>query len=274
MKTVCLFGPNLPRFFLEGHAQSEALENYAIDLWHAGFGVLASHLNAPRAEGLDIPETLLLGFDFRAIKEFCDAVFVMPGWEDDESVWKRVIIAGGAGKPVFDSLGQIVRWRDGRGFASLAVTAPLGCQDQFFVSVPKIKIVFVVGKYFVGEKKNGILIPVRNAIHQNILAANQVAVMLVQERVWPFTPHNNTHHFELKTKVGEPTYQAFDQLLLERLIDGLVILPSWVNSTGAPKEVALAQRIGKPVIHSYDLQSIRNWRDGKGPVNVIKTIEV
>lgn len=269
MKVVCLLGHNLPPFFTETHPQSEELERYAIDLWHAGFGVLTPHLNAPRAEGLRIPKELLLSFDFRVIQKLCDAVFVVPGWEDDESVWERVTIASAAGKPVFDSLAQIVRWRDNRSFARLDIGEG---GDQLVVSVPRVKIMFVVGKYFVGEKKGEVPVPDRNAIHQNILAANRVAVMLWQESMGAFTPHNNTHHFELKTKVTEPVYQAFDQLVLERLVDGLVVLESWVNSSGGMGEVSKAQKLGLPVLNAYDLVSLRNLRDGKKPIRVITTI--
>ncbi|MBI2640007.1 MAG: hypothetical protein HYW90_03930 [Candidatus Sungbacteria bacterium] len=51
------------------------------------------------------------------------------------------------------------------------------------------------------------------------------------------------------------------------------MLPSWVNSSGAPKEVALSQRLGKPVMQDYDFTSLRNWRDGKGRVNVIAPLD-
>ena len=122
------------------------------------------------------------------------------------------------------------------------------------------------------QKKSDILIPNRNAIHQNIIEANNIAVKLWQMQVCAFTPHNNTHHFELKTHVSEEVYQEFDRMLLEKLVDGLVVLPSWVNSSGGKKEVAFAQDLGKPIIDSYDLNSIKNWRDADGPINVIKTI--
>ncbi|MDO8561054.1 MAG: hypothetical protein Q7R91_02465 [bacterium] len=270
MKTVCLFGPNLPPFFVDANPASEALETCAIDLWHAGFGVLVPHLNAPRADGLKIPSWLQLSFDAAAIRKFSDAVFVMPGWESDDSVWARVALAEEAGKSVFESLEQIVRWREGKPHVTLK--GVFGEVLWNIDLVRPIKIVFVVGKYFVGEKKGDIWVPDRNAIHENILGANRVAVTLWNEGIGAFTPHNNTHHFELKTRIGEPIYQEFDQLLLERFTEALVVLPSWVNSTGAPKEVAKAQGLGRLVIDAYDLKSIRNWRDGKGSVNVIATV--
>lgn len=282
MKTVCLFGPNLPSFYMDANPASEALENYAIDLWHAGFGVLSPHLNAPRSSGRVISPELQFAFDARAIKGFADAVFVMPGWEADEGLWLRVAWATSVGKPVFDSLAQISRWWHGKYYAEFEIpTAPsvIMRHEDMFVLVDKIKIAFVAGKYFVGERRGktaegkDFWVPDRNAIHENILAANRSAITLWQEGLGAFTPHNNTNHFELKTRIDEPTYQEFDRLLLERFVDGVVVLPSWVNSSGAPKEVALAQRLGKPVMNDYDLVSIRNWRDGKGRVNVIAFLD-
>lgn len=284
LKTICLFGSNLPPFFTDASLESETLENYAIDLWHADFGVLSTHLNAPRAPGLVISPGLQLAFDRRAIKDFADAVFVMPGWETDEAVWIRVALANYFKKPVFESLAQISRWGRGLPYAELGISAlhlqrVLTEQQERIEVVENIRIAFVAGKYFVGEKKGqgadgkDIWIPNRNSIHENILAANRVAVTLWQEGIGAFTPHNNTHHFELKTRIGEPIYQEFDRLLLERFTDGVVVLPSWVKSSGAPREVALAQHLGKPVMHDYDVPSLRNWRDGKGKVNVIAALD-
>ena len=276
MKTVCLLGPNLPPFFMDTHPESEAIEKYAIDLWNAGFGVIAPHLNAPRADGLIIDEQLKLNFESRVIHDFADAIFVMPGWENDETLWVRAAIASEAKKPIFESIAQIFRWKDNKPFAYLEPRFSSIEKDfrETALKIQPVKIAFVIGKYFVGERKNNLLIPDRNAIHDNILVANRIAVMLWREGIAAFTPHNNTHHFELKTRVGEPEYQAFDQLLLERLVDGNVVADNWVNSTGGKKEVAKAQAIGKPIINSYDIQSIRNWRDGNGNINLITTVTI
>ncbi|MBI2640006.1 MAG: hypothetical protein HYW90_03925 [Candidatus Sungbacteria bacterium] len=217
LKTVCLFGPNLPPFFTDANPESEALENYAIDLWHAGFGVLSAHLNAPRAPGLVISPEMQFAFDARAIKDFADAVFVMPGWENDESLWLRVAWAYSRNKPIFESLAQLSRWRQGLPYASLSVPVYswlkiLASATAFLGLIEKVKIAFVAGKYFVGEKKGrgadgkDIWVSNRNAIHENILAANRVAVALWQEGIGAFTPHNNTHHFELKTRIDEAIY--------------------------------------------------------------------
>jgi hypothetical protein len=272
VKTVCLFGPDLPPFFKETDPRSELVEKYAIDLWHAGFGVLTPHLNAPREEGLVIPDEMKLAFDVCAIKNFANAIMVMPGWEADESVWLRVYAAQKFGKPVFDSLAQLVRWRENRASAEVR-TADCWVQHS---NIPEatLKIAFVAGKYYVGVKESGILIPNRNAIHENIISANAVAVRLWREGIGAFTPHNNTHHFELKTKIDEAVYQEFDRLLLERFVQAVTVLESWVNSQGALKEVALTQELGRPVMYAHDLQSLRNWRDNKGIVHVVGKLEL
>lgn len=277
MKTVCLLGPNLPPFFMDANLESEAIEKFAIDLWNAGFGVITPHLNAPRADGLIIDERLKFSFESRIIQDFADAVFVMPNWQDDIKLWFHIAVAYGAKKPIFESTAQIFRWEKDDSFVCLRPQFNDKTEkiiQEFILGVEPIKIAFVIGKYFIGESKNGFLIPDRNAIHNNILVANRISVMLWREKIAAFTPHNNTHHFELKTRVGEPEYQAFDQLLLERLIDGAVVADNWVNSSGGKKEVAKLQALGRPVINDYDIQSIRNWRDAKGTVNLINTIEL
>jgi len=245
-----------------------------------GLACLLRILYAPRADGLVIDNRLKLSFESRIIRDFADAIFVMPGWENDEALWARVAIASEAKKPIFESTPQIFRWKDNRPFASLELKLSDYTGKDFIefletcLKIQPVKIAFVIGKYFVGERKNDLLIPDRNAIHNNILVANRIAVMLFQEGIAAFTPHNNTHHFELKTRIDESKYQAFDQFVLERLVDGIVVADNWVNSTGGKKEVAKAQAIGKPIINSYDIDSIRNWRDGKGNVNLITTMTI
>lgn len=272
IKTICLIGHQMPPFFIDTHPRSEAVERTAIDLWNAGFGVLAPHLNAPRAEGLVIPADLQLKFEERVIRSFADAVFLMPGWESDEDMWIRVRVAEAAGKPIFDSLPQLVRWREGKTYAAFRISLASGQQYSGAIpDIPEIRIAFVAGKYFVGEKVGENIIPNRNAIHDNIIAANNVAVLLWQEGIAAFTPHNNTHHFELKTRISEDIYQEFDRCVLQ-FVDGIVVLDNWVRSGGAKKEVAAGLLRGIPVIPSYDVESIRNWRDKRGAVHSIQTI--
>ncbi|MBI4458185.1 hypothetical protein HY633_04440 [Candidatus Uhrbacteria bacterium] len=114
-----------------------------------------------------------------------------------------------------------------------------------------MKVVAVIGKYFGTYPE----------IDKHIFLARQLARM-----VWDmggfgvFTPHLNTAHFEALTKVNEPTYQEFDRLVLERLVDGAIVLPNWRASSGSRKEIAYMNLLNKPVFD--DLATMVMWRDG------------
>ena len=114
-----------------------------------------------------------------------------------------------------------------------------------------MKIVAVIGKYFGTYPE----------IDKHIFLARQLSRM-----VWDlggfgvFTPHLNTAHFEALTKVDEPTYQEFDRLVLEKLVDGAIVLPNWRASSGSRKEIAYMNQLNKPVFD--DLGALVMWRDG------------
>ncbi len=122
-----------------------------------------------------------------------------------------------------------------------------------------LKIVFIIGKYFSDDF---------NEIEANIRLAEEYAIKLWNLGFGVFTPHLNTHHFEVKTKVAEEIYQVFDKIVIKRLCDCGFVLPNWRKSEGSKKEVNLFQKIGKPIFE--DFESICNWRDGKGEYYVIK----
>lgn len=66
----------------------------------------------------------------------------------------------------------------------------------------------IVGKYYT-TKKDGK--PDYQKIEKHIRLAKKYAVKLWNEGFAIFTPHLNTRHFEIKTKVPEVIYQVFDQ---------------------------------------------------------------
>lgn len=119
----------------------------------------------------------------------------------------------------------------------------------------KVKIVMLVGKYYSKDF---------NEIEAHIRLAEQYAIKLWNLGFGVFTPHLNTCHFEVKTRVPEKRYQQFDAMALERLADCLFALPNWRQSRGGKQEVAKAIKLGIPVFE--DFQSICNWRDGKKPI--------
>lgn len=128
----------------------------------------------------------------------------------------------------------------------------------------KIKIVFIIGKYFSKDY---------NEIEENIRLAEKYAIKLWGLGFGVFTPHLNTCHFEVKTKVPEEIYQAFDLIVAERLCDCAFAIPeNWRDSTGGKNEIKRFQELGKPVFE--DLESICNWRDGKETYHAIKAKSV
>lgn len=127
----------------------------------------------------------------------------------------------------------------------------------------KIVIVMIVGPYYSEDY---------NEITENIHLAEKYAIKLWNLGFAVFTPHLNTAHFEVKTKVPEEFYQAFDREVIRNLAHCGFVLPGWQKSKGSRREVKLFQKLGKPVFE--DEESICNWRDGKEEYHVIKEIEV
>ncbi len=116
----------------------------------------------------------------------------------------------------------------------------------------KIKTVFIIGKYFSEDY---------NEIEEHIRLAEKYAIELWNLGFGVFTPHLNTCHFEVKTKVPEEIYQAFDLMVAERLCDCAFVLPNWRDSKGGRNEVKFFQKLGKPVFE--DIESICKWRANK-----------
>jgi len=126
-----------------------------------------------------------------------------------------------------------------------------------------LKIVMLVGKYWSEDY---------NEIEAHIKLAEEYAIKLWGLGFGVFTPHLNTRHFEIKTKVPESIYQEFDRAVLKRLADCIFVLPNWKNSRGGKKEVKTALKQKIPVF--FDFESICNWRDGKKPVHTIKKLMI
>ena len=87
-----------------------------------------------------------------------------------------------------------------------------------FNKKPPLKIVFLIGKYFSEDF---------NEIEAHIRLAEKYAIKLWNLGFGVFTPHLNTCHFEVKTRVSEEVYQKFDSIALERLADCAFVLPNW-----------------------------------------------
>jgi hypothetical protein len=121
---------------------------------------------------------------------------------------------------------------------------------------------FVVGKYF--ELRDGL--PDYNGIDRNIEAAIETARKLIEAGFLVFTPHLNTHHFEMKTRIhedpvkNEDFYRAFDRKLLAKM-DFVYASPNAWNSSGGRLEMQLASHLGVPIF--WNLRDLCTWALGK-----------
>lgn len=129
----------------------------------------------------------------------------------------------------------------------------------------EVKVVIVVGKYFVfdpkASKEDGCG-DIR-AIDTNIARAEAVEAMIfdlptVNQFVICF--HNNTRHFQVKTGVSEPQYQAGDRAVIRRIADAGFATPNWRTSSGTKKEIHLFNGLDVPIFE--DLGSLQYWLEG------------
>jgi hypothetical protein len=112
----------------------------------------------------------------------------------------------------------------------------------------------IIGKYYV--EKNGK--PNYNAIEKNILLAEEYAIKLWNEGFGVITPHLNTRHFEVKTKVPEDVFKKFDSKLMP-LAKFVFVLPNWKKSEGTKREIKNATSLKIPIF--YDLEKLKKWRE-------------
>lgn len=121
---------------------------------------------------------------------------------------------------------------------------------------------FVVGKYF--ELRDGL--PDYNGIDRNIEQAIACARQLIEAGFLVFTPHLNTHHFEMRTRIhedplkNEDFYRAFDRRLLAKM-DFVYASPNAYNSTGGRLEMQLACHLKVPIF--WNMRDLMTWATGK-----------
>lgn len=100
-------------------------------------------------------------------------------------------------------------------------------------------IVYISGKYS-GE------------VQENIEAARQMAVTLIEQGYTPLTPHLNTANFDTLTdKLKYEDYIEHDLILLER-VDCVLMLPGWIKSRGAQIEHQYAMKNNIPIFLSLE----------------------
>lgn len=103
-----------------------------------------------------------------------------------------------------------------------------------------MKVVYIAGKF------RG---PSHWAIHENIRAAERVALAVWSLGAAALCPHLNTIHFQ--DALPDHVWLDGDLALLSKC-DALLTVDNWRESTGATAEVAFAHERGLPVFHDLD----------------------
>lgn len=111
-----------------------------------------------------------------------------------------------------------------------------------------MKVIYISGKY---RDARGIYY-----VLENIRAAEEAALEVWAAGGVAICPHKNTAGFDGAFNLSEHTWLNGD-LELVRRCDAIYMLPNWVDSEGAAKERAEAERIGLPVL--YDLPAVTQF---------------
>lgn len=77
-------------------------------VWHVGVAALCPHANSMFFTGAE-PDSVWLAGAIELMRR-CDAVIVVPGWEQSAGTIEEVRIAREIGLPVFVDLGDIEEW--------------------------------------------------------------------------------------------------------------------------------------------------------------------
>jgi hypothetical protein len=89
-------------------------------------------------------------------------------------------------------------------------------------------------------------------IDENIAHARAIAIEVWESVCWALTPHLNTAHFEIDCLAGYESYMQGDFRMVT-VCDAILMLPGWEQSSGAKRELELAQRLKMPVYYYPDL---------------------
>lgn len=95
----------------------------------------------------------------------------------------------------------------------------------------------------------------RWGVEQNVRAAEAVAYEVAKLGGFPLCPHTNTRgHFE---DLQDAEFWLGGTLELLRRSDAVIMVPGWLESSGARAERDEALRLGLPVF--YTLDELRVW---------------
>lgn len=100
--------------------------------------------------------------------------------------------------------------------------------------------------------------PTREGVEANILAANRLGVEVARRGYMPVIPHANTGFPEMES-VQPYSFWIEGTLALMRACDCVLLLPNWLDSSGARGEVEEALRCSMPVFTG--LRQLDAWAE-------------
>lgn len=83
-------------------------EDVALDVWRLGGAAVCPHLNTAHFQGA-LPDEVWLQGDLDILAR-CDAVMLVPGWEDSTGTRAEVAFADAHGIPTFEHLFELDYW--------------------------------------------------------------------------------------------------------------------------------------------------------------------
>jgi len=114
-----------------------------------------------------------------------------------------------------------------------------------------MKVLYLAGPYRA---------PTLRGIINNIRKAEKVAIALWQAGFAVICPHLNTALFD--GVCDDKVFLEGDLEILKRC-DIVVVLPGWEDSEGTRKEIALAEKLGIPILKLEDIPGFKTFLEGK-----------
>lgn len=107
-KVIYVAGPFRGKNHFEIHQNICAAERLALLVWQYGAVALCPHLNTAHFQGA-LPDEAWLDGDLELLKR-CDAVLVVPFWQDSKGTCREIEFAKQHNIPVFYALTELADW--------------------------------------------------------------------------------------------------------------------------------------------------------------------
>jgi hypothetical protein len=85
-------------------------EELSLEVWRIGCAAICPHLNTAHYQGV-LPDDVWLHGDLE-ILERCDAMLVVPNWQNSKGTQGEIHHADTLGIPVFYSVGDLIAWHN------------------------------------------------------------------------------------------------------------------------------------------------------------------